>query len=208
MNDLHDLTDALIAAAPVFRGDDQLLARAVYRTLARGKPVTDADLATTTELPIDQVQAVLAGWPGVFRNADNNIVGFWGLALLEMPHALTVDGAELYAWCAWDTLFLPAVLKATAEVHSADPSSGEPVTLIVTPNEVKERSHERIAVSFLSPGSPFEAGVIESFCHYVHFFTDPESAAPWVSSHDGTFLIGLDDAFQLGQRWNAARGFE
>jgi len=45
-----------------------------------------------------------------------------------------------------------------------------------------------------------------NFYQYLHFFTDPDSAAHWLSAHDETFLLELDAAFELGRRWNAARG--
>lgn len=207
MNNLNELTGALLKAAPPLDGDGRLLARAVYRELAEGKPVVESQLAIATDTSLGRVQALLAEWSGgVFRNDADDIVGFWGLAVSEMPHRLDIDGVRLYAWCAWDTLFLPGVLGATAKVESSDPSSGELVTLTVTPAGVTERSHPEMMVSFLSPSGEFDESVITSFCHYVHFFTDPDSAASWLATHDQTFLLGLDEAFALGQRWNAGRG--
>ncbi len=38
--------------------------------------------------------------------------------------------------CAWDTLFLPAILQTTAHVASTDPHAGQPVQLTVTPTAV------------------------------------------------------------------------
>jgi len=203
---LDKLAEALIAAAPVFKDGDGNLALAVYRTLAEGKPVSDFDLATATELPIEVVESTLASWPGVFRDENNQIVGFWGLALSETPHVLDIRGVRLYAWCAWDTLFLPSVLGTDIVVQSTDPSSGEGVTLKVSPENVTECSHKEMVVSFLAPDTRFDDNVVMNFCHFVHFFTGPESAGPWLAAHDATFLIELDDAFELGQRWNAARG--
>jgi len=203
---LNDLAEALVGAAPVLDERGRRIAGTVYRALGRGIPVWDDAVAIEAQVPIDDVRSALASWPGVFRDADSGIIGFWGLALPEMPHTLDVNGVRLHAWCAWDTLFLPGVLAADAHVQSVDPQSEETVRLTVTPNSVSERSHERIGVSFLTPDESFEADVITTFCHYVHFFTDADSAAPWLVAHDRTFLIGLDDAFELGRRWNIARG--
>ncbi len=203
---LDDLTDALVAAVPALDEHSRPLALALFRGLARGRPVPDTMLAAETHFPIDQVRSTLASWPGVFRDNDEHIIGFWGLARSEMPHALDVNGIHLYAWCAWDTLFLPGILRADAFVQSQDPQSGESVTLTVTADKVLERSHERMVVSFLAPDERFDSNVITSFCHYIHFFTSPDNAAPWLASHSGTFLLELDDAFELGRRWNAARG--
>lgn len=203
---LDELTDALVAASPVLDARGRLLARAVYSGLAHGRPVSDTNLAVETQLPLDDVRSTLASWPALFRDNDDHVVGFGGLALSKMPHALDVNGIHLYAWCAFDTLFLPGVLRADAFVQSKDPHRGEPVTLTVTPNKVSERSHDQMVVSFLTPSQRFDSTIITSFCHYVHFFTDPTSAAHWLAGHDGTFLLELDDAFELATRWNTARG--
>lgn len=144
--------------------------------------------------------STLASWPGVFRNEDDDIVGFWGLGLGETTHQLDVNGIRLYAWCAWEMLFLPGILQAEAVVQTVDPQSGEPVTLTVSPNKVLTRLPEQTVVSFLAPDGRFEGDVITSFCHYIHFFTNSVSAGAWLTEHDATFLLELDDAFDLGTR--------
>src|SRR5262249_41893261 len=151
------------------------IARAVYRKLALGSPVRDTKVAAEVGIPIEDVRATLDGLSGVYRDENDSIIGFWGLSIAEMPHRLLVNQVNLYAWCAWDTLFLPAILNAVARVESKDPANGQTIRLTVTPEGVSEQSHPEIAVSFLVPNGPFEGDVIMSFCHYVHFFTDAKS---------------------------------
>jgi alkylmercury lyase len=107
---LDVLTDALAGATPRLDAQTRPLALALYHGLARGRPVADATLALETSMTLEQVRSTLDTWCGAFRNNDEDIIGFWGLAITEMPHSLVVDGVQLYAWCAWDTLFLPAIL--------------------------------------------------------------------------------------------------
>lgn len=122
---------------------------ALTEALATAAPCFDDD----TSMPVEEVRSRLDDWTGIFRIDDYNIIGFWGLALTETSHRLTVDGVQLYAWCAWDTLFLPAILDADAVIHSVDPNTGEPVTLTVTPDAVREHSPDGIVMSFLAPPS-------------------------------------------------------
>jgi len=83
------------------------------------------------------------------------IIAFWGLSLPDTAHTLEVNGVRLHAWCAWDTLFLPGILHASAEVRSLDPQTEEAVELIVTPRGVTGCSHADITISFLIPnGTP------------------------------------------------------
>ena len=49
--------------------------------------------------------------------------------------------------------------------------------------------------------------ITTTFCQYVHFFAAPAHGTQWTSSNDGTFLLDLDTAFEVGARWNRARGF-
>ena len=203
---LSDLSDALAAAAPTIDADGRIIAKAIYKLLAHGTPITDADVAAQTAIPLERVVSTVASWNGVFRDGDQRIIGFWGLTVTDMPpHHFQVGDANLYAWCAWDTLFLPALLDATAHVQSTDPNSGETITLAVSPDAVTERSHDQAVVSFLMPEGDFTDDVIQTFCHYVHFFTDPQSAQQWTETHEHTFTVPLDEAFEVGQRWNAAR---
>jgi alkylmercury lyase len=87
-------------------------------------------------------------------------------------------------------------------VISACPVTGEPIVLTVIPAGVTETSHPEAVVSFLLPGGPFDSGVIESFCHFVHFFARPQAGERWAAGHPGTFLLTLSEAADLAARVN------
>jgi alkylmercury lyase len=190
-----ELTAALRQARPDLDDVRAALARAVYRRLSSGRPVTDDELAADTGQTLDQVAATLAAWPGVFRDDAGAVVGFWGLTVLDMPpHRFRVDGVPLSTWCAFDTLFLPPILAATAHVESVDALTGDPITLTVTADGTATTSQPSLLVSFLDPAGKFDDDIITRFCHYVHFFTDRANGRTWTAAHPGTFLLTLDDA--------------
>ena len=85
---------------------------------------------------------------------------------------------------------------------SACPVTGELITLTVTPEGVTKISHPEAVVSFLMPDGPFDSGVIESFCHFVHFFASRQAGEQWVAGHPGTFLLTLGEAADLAARGN------
>jgi alkylmercury lyase len=63
-----------------------------------------------------------------------------------------------------------------------------------------------VLVSFLLPeAEAVNENVITSFCHYVHFFSSREAANPWRHEHPETFLLPLEDAWEIGRRVNRAR---
>ncbi len=85
---------------------------------------------------------------------------------------------------------------------STCPVTGEPIKLTVTPEGVTRTSHPDVVVSFLRPDAPFDAGVIQSFCHFVLFFASSQAGERWVTEHPGTFLLTIGDASDLAARAN------
>jgi alkylmercury lyase len=204
-NRIEELAEAVAKAAPDFGEQEQRIALAVYRRLAEGSPAPPSEVALRAGAEVEHVQGLLDSWPGVYRDGAGSVVGFWGLAIerLSPTHRFEVDGSELFAWCAWDTLFLPGLLGATAKVESVCPTTGSVISLVVSPERIVESSHPNAVVSFLRPERGFDADVIQSFCHFVHFFASPDAGATWAADRRGSFLLSLEDAFELGRRVNA-----
>lgn len=149
---------------------EQRVAISLYRLLAEGRPVPPERLAERAEVDAEELTRLLESWPGVY-SAEAGVVGFWGLALDQMPHRLHVDGRKLRAWCAWDTLFLPELIGKPAAVASSCPTTGETVSLEVIPGTgVRGVSPPDAVMSLLRREQPFDAETITSFCHFVHFF--------------------------------------
>ena len=54
-------------------------------------------------------------------------------------------------------------------------------------------------------GDRFDADIIASFCHYVHFFRSRDDGEAWVAKTPGTFLLTLDEAIELARLKNQAQ---
>ena len=196
-----ELTDAISAATPKLDAEDQRIVMATYRLLAKAEPVSADAIARAIELPVGRVEEALNSWPGVYRDDDGRVIGFWGLALANIDHEyrFVVEGKISYAWCALDTLFIPAYLGKTVRVETTDPMTGESVSLVVDGNGVRELTPPGAVVSVVIPDGPFGYDVIESFCSQVLFFASEESGKSWVGEHEGTTLLSVPEAFELGQ---------
>jgi alkylmercury lyase len=202
---LQSLAMAVAKPAGEFDEEQQRIALEVYRRLAKGSSAPASDVAERAWVGVERVEELLASWPGVFLDEDGTVIGFWGLTItrLSPAHRLEVKGRELFAWCAWDTLFLPGLIDATARVESVCPTTSETISLVVSTRGAVETSHPGAVVSFLVPNRDFDADVIQSFCHFVHFFASREAGEVWTAEHPGTFLLSLAEAFELGRLVNA-----
>ena len=189
------------------RGAERALALAAYRLLAKGSPASADDLSEEAGVGLEETERWLEEVPGVFRDERGRIVGFWGLALGEMPHRFAVGGAQLYAWCAWDTLFMPALIGRPARVSSSCQQTGEELTFKVDAEGVSELSHSGAVLSMLAPESGFDADVITAFCHHVHFFVSSDAGERWLAAREGddAFLLTISEAHRLGRLWNGHR---
>lgn len=200
-----DALDAAIdAATPDLGHEEQRLAIAVFRLLATGQPQGAGALASSVGLPEEWVDRTLRSWPTVFRDDHDQVIGFAGLTVAELsPHRIRHDGVDLYAWCAWDPMFLARIV-GDLEVATRDPVTGESITYrIARDGTISDASHPEAVLSFLRPGQRWDGDVIASFCHFVLHFTGPESAGRWTAEHPGTFIISLDDALELARRQTA-----
>ncbi len=203
--DVARLAGILAGAGLQFAAAEQELALRLLRLLAQGRPLPVARLAQAAGLSEQQVAEALERWPGVFHDERGEVIGFIGLSVVEMgDHRLHLEGRVLSAWCAWDTLFLPELLAETVWVTSRCPATGAPISLTVGPDGVRDLRPAEATVSFLVPGTGFDSGVIQSFCHFVHFFVSEEAGTTWTAEHVGTFLLSVDEAFRLGRLTNRA----
>ena len=197
---VEDLATAISGAMPKLSATEQQIAIATYRLLADGKPVATQAIAGQVGVPTAQVEAALDSWPGVYRDDAGRVAGFWGLAIapLDPEYRLQSAGKTSYAWCALDTLFIPPLLGETVTVRASDPVNGQPVSLVVDGNGAHDVTPPGAVVSMVIPDRPFDYDVIDSFCHRVLFFTSEESGGKWVAEHEGTTLLTVGEAFQVG----------
>jgi alkylmercury lyase len=196
------IAEAIMAAMPALDRTDQQIATAVHRLMAKGEPVEPSAVCRAVDdVSVDRVNERLNSWPGVFRDGTGRVVGFWGhaIAKLDPECRLVADGKTTYAWCALDTLFIPAIIGKAVRVEASDPISGEEVTLVVERDGAREVKPAGALVSMVIPDGPFGYDVIESFCHRVLFFASEETGTQWVAEHDGTTLLPVEKAFELGR---------
>jgi alkylmercury lyase len=206
---LDELAASIVRCFPSLNLIEQRLSLDLYRLLAEGQPVPRTALAKRLEISLETVNRILDGWPGVFSDAEQQIVGYWGLSIpaaYSSPHTLRTNGQTLSAWCAWDTLLLPQLVGHTAEIESASPNDTGLVRLTITPQPVERVEPVGAQMSVLVPDAQeMQKNVVTSFCHFVHFFPSRQAAESWTVKHAGTFLLSIHEAHVLACLKNQAQ---
>src|SRR5712691_4145631 len=198
---IQELSEAIAAASDPLDEQSRRIATAIIDLLPQGDPITPAQIAGHARVSEEVVVATLKAWPGVFWDDKGRVVGFWGLAIPEMDHRFHAEnGKPIYAWCALDPFLIVPVIGRPARVASKDPVTGEPITMTVTPQGIKDLSPATAVVSFLTPTKPFDFDVIQSFCEYVLNFASRESAERWAAEREGIVLLPAAEAFEVGLR--------
>jgi alkylmercury lyase len=198
---IDEVADAISSAMPRLDATEEGIALGTYRLLAEGEPVTFEAIAQATNNTVSRVEEALNSWPGVYRDDEGRVVGFWGLTTspLDPEYRFLIDGKTSYSWCALDTLFIPGLLGKTVGVEATCTVTGERVSLVVDRDGVREVTPAGAVVSMVVPDGPFGHDVIESFCHRVLFFASEEAGSRWAAKHKGTTLLSVQEAFEVGR---------
>jgi len=175
-----------------------LLLVPLLRLLAEGKPVPLERLAAVSRRPLEAIQSLLQ-CSDIEVDSEGRIVG-WGLSLVPTPHQFRLGEQTLYAWCALDTLLLPALLGRTAHIVSICPATGKSVSLTVTPTQIERLEPASAVVSVRLPEAETDLCEVRgSICLQGHFFESHEDASAWPSLHPQALLLTVEEAAQLGR---------
>ena len=180
----------------------------IMRTLAQGNPVsTETVDQLIDELGISRDDGHAFVSQVAERGPDESVVGMLGLTLNETQHRFTVNGNQLFTWCALDTLFLPIALGEAASIESESPLGNAKVRLTVSPQRVEavEPVGAVVSIVVVDPDTA-DIGSVEAiwgtFCHHIFFFATRSDAQAWAAgrdNRDAIEIVSVDEAYELGQ---------
>ena len=181
------------------QGDAEALRRVIpasIRLLADGEPVSPAQIAEVSGVPLDEAEAALRGVHDIEWTADGRVEGF-GLTHQPTQHRFRVGDAELYTWCAMDTLIFAAVLDRPVQIESPDGATGQPLRLETDGGRIIQADPRSIVVSWFF--DPAASGFRASVCQFGHFFASPESASAWAAKYPQGGVLALDEALDAAR---------
>ncbi len=176
---------------------------AVVQGIADRGAVTPAEFAARLGGSTDEAASLFRSLVarGVELAEDGSVVGA-ALTARPTPHRFRVRDKDLYAWCALDTLFLPGLLDATAEVRSVCPESGQEIRLVVAPDRVESCLPDTAVLSVVIPqalGPDRKVGPASPTCSQMHFFRDRGAADRWKQHRTGIAVLSVDEGFGLAR---------
>jgi len=100
------------------------------------------------------------------------------------------------------TVFSSRDTQETGPRGIALPATGETIRMTSGPDGIEAVSHPDAIVSFVgldAMGGDAHADQCLTFCHHVFFLASVAVGSAWVAQHPGSFLLSLEQAFELGQ---------
>lgn len=215
---IESVKTLLVKSLPVMTNDSQRLSLSIYQLLGKGLAVSIAQLSTHSGLSCDYITRELrriANTDSCENKQDNNkkhdnqtnsLVSFLGLTLNKTDHLFTVNNNDLYTWCAWDGLFITQLLESRVRLTSQCPVSNEIVVITVSKSGVDDTDMQDVCMSMLMPtDAAMQKNLRGHFCEYVKFFRSVKAGQQWCDANEGTFLLSIEQAWQLALQVNQAR---
>jgi len=171
------------------------------QALARGKPVSPGQLAEIWEIPLEHVRAILkqsvAKGQAQIDDQGNLVGGV--LSLIPTPHRISIDGTQLYAWCAYDAIYAPGVLGKPVRIVSQDSVTGETIRLSITPAGVSKVQPEDTVVTVVSTDTDLVGGPEGPRCSQMLFFGSRESAEKWAKNRPDVSILTVEEVFEIAR---------
>jgi Alkylmercury lyase len=187
--------------APAERG-----LRAVHQAVLRsfvnsGAPPSITGLAEhAAPFDVAAVLAELAGGDFLYLSRDGQITAAYPFSALPTRHIVRIsESATVFSMCAIDALGISAMTGLPVVIESADPSTGEPVTVHV--DGASSSWNPATAVVYVGyTGSQCDGPSASVCCGYMNFFATWASASAWAASHPEIRggILSQDRALQIG----------
>ena len=187
--------------APAERG-----LRAVHQAVLRSSvqtavaPDISALARHAAPFQVSQVLGELADGDFLYLDQAGQITAAYPFSALRTPHQVRIASqATVFAMCAIDALGISAMTGHPVIIESADPSTGEPITVQV--DGATSSWDPATAVVYVGRTSDGCAGPSASVCcGYMNFFATGTAAAAWAATHPDITgsVLSQERALQLG----------
>jgi hypothetical protein len=102
------------------------------------------------------------------------------------------DGPTVYAMCALDALGIPQMTRCNGRISSADPASGQPITVEVHDEGWRWRPTTTVVLAGTATTGDACGSVADCCCPYINFHASPHDADTYRQAHPAMAAELLD----------------
>ena len=188
------------ASRPPNAGSEQYTSPCCGHLCKRGDSARHLQPGQAAPFRVASVLGQLADADFLCLDHAGQITVAYPFSALPTPHRVQIAGhATVFAMCAIDALGISAMTGRPVVIESADPSTGEPITVNV--DGASSTWDPATAVVYVGRTGGDCAGPSASVCcGYMNFFAARAAAAAWAASRPEITggILGQDRALHVG----------
>ncbi len=191
---------SLLPVVARWAGQDKGMLLPLFRLIASGEALEEAQLAEELNRGTDAVNAALDTSLAEIDSCGR-VSELFGITREPTLHRIEVGGATLYSCCALVAHMVPAIMQQAVTVESTDPINGKTIKLAISVDAELQRVHPLTA-----RGSMVDCAVDEiiaspraKFCCHVKHFAVSESAAEFASKDSGRYVVTIEEFHEAAQ---------
>lgn len=149
-----------------------------FRELRTGRPAEPGTIAQRLGVPVEEVREALTALAdrGLAElDGSGRVAGVAGLSVRPTRHRLTLEGTELWTWCAADAVGIPAALQADARAVTSCPTCGRELRVEMPGGVATAGPEARVWI----PRADRVASVMDEVCPEVNLFCDETHLGAW-----------------------------
>jgi len=119
------------------------------------------------------------------------------------PHRVELaDVPTVYAMCALDALGVPQMTRRNGRISSADPTTGQPITVKVDDQDWRWQPATTVVLAGTATIGDACGSVADCCCPYINFHASPHDADAYRQAHPGMAaeLLGQAEAVEAARR--------
>jgi len=173
----------------------------LHSFVENGRPINDEEIsAIIGDDDIEEAIKTLEEKDLAVLNSSGKVVGSYPMTVEDTPHKIKVNGHEINAMCALDSLGISPMFGKKVQIESKCHATGEPVCLeqngsVIT--DAKPSTDVHFGIIWSSPNGC----CAHSLCTEMVFLKDKETAQAWEQECSSREVYDLDEAIEFSSKF-------
>jgi alkylmercury lyase len=125
---------------------------------------------------------------------DGRITGIHGLSTTPTAHRITHPGGDIYAWCAFDAIGIPAALDLDAHTHTTCPTCGQHLDIAFTGGQPTAHEDPRLWLPTMQRDN-----VLSAVCAHANLYCNHRHLTATVTNDAIGSIVTVPAAADLGR---------